>query len=212
MTQFRQEFRVFRRLKSNCSEEAKVEYETAIAMVQRRFNTTIYENRFVVGGAIEVFTCALLRSVGIDCTLYADRETAGDILLPNSKKLSVKSRLTGKQTMITLMNKQGGGLRPWNTATLFVLADVGIVFGAPDMVDQDSIRDYPDKVTLLGNAIRTLAENPMNVFSCSVARKEPTEMTGLSYKASSIIARDIMEEARLEILNAAFDPSPFRFG
>ena len=212
MTQFRQELRVFNRLNSDCSDEAKSEYETAIALVQQRFNTTIYENRFVVGGAIEVFTCALLRSVGIDCTLYADSETAGDLLLPNNKKLSVKSRLTGKQTMITLMNKQGGGPRPWNTATLFVIADVGIVFGAPDMVEPDSIRDYPDKVTLLGNAIRMLAENPMNVFKCSVARKEPTEMTGLSLKASSIIARDIMKEAELETLFTAFDPNRFRSG
>ena len=80
------------------------------------------------------------------------------------------------------------------------------------MVEEGSVRDYPDKVTLLGSAVKQLAADPANVFSCEVVRKEPTEMTGLSHKASSIIARDIMIEAELEILHSAFDPSPFPLG
>ncbi len=54
-------------------------------------NTAIYENRFIAGGAVEVFAFALLRTVGIECTLYGDQAMVGDILLPNDRKLSVKS-------------------------------------------------------------------------------------------------------------------------
>ena len=95
MNLYRQERRAFDRLKSNCTVEAKQEYEIAIFTLLERFNTTIYENRFVVGGAVEMFTCALLRAVGIDCILYGSQSTAGDLLLPNDKKLSIKASFRG---------------------------------------------------------------------------------------------------------------------
>ena len=86
MTRFRQERRVFDRLRSDCPVQAKQEYERTIQTLLKRFNTTIHENRFVVGGAVEVFTFALLRTVGIDCTMYGSQATAGDLLLANNKK------------------------------------------------------------------------------------------------------------------------------
>ena len=91
-THYTQEREIFERLKTNCSADARHEYELAINTLLSRYNTTIYENRFVVGGAVEVFTCALLRSVEIECSLYGDQGRNGDILLPNGRKLSV----TGK--------------------------------------------------------------------------------------------------------------------
>ncbi len=109
-TSYFAERRVFDRLKCDCSEISKNEYEQSISVLVKRYNTTIYEKRFIVGGAVEVFTYALLRSVGIDCTLYGDQAKSGDILLPNDKKLSVKGAFTGG-AQIRLVNKQGGGER-----------------------------------------------------------------------------------------------------
>ena len=94
MTQYYQEQRVFNRLKSDCSLEAQQEYERAIATLLERYNTTIYENRFIVGGAVEVFTYALLCTVGIDCKLYSDPKS-GNIQLQNDKELSVKGSFRG---------------------------------------------------------------------------------------------------------------------
>ena len=91
-THYTQEREIFERLKTNCSEDARHEYELAIHTLLEHYNTTIYENRFVVGGAVEVFTYALLRSVEIECKLYGDQGQDGDGLLPNGRKLSV----TGK--------------------------------------------------------------------------------------------------------------------
>ena len=205
MTQFRQEQRAFQRLKSDCSVEAQQEYELAISTLLERYNTTIFENRFIVGGAVEVFTYALLRSVGIDCTLYGDQARSGDILLPNDRKLSVKSTFTGGMTDIRLLNKQGGGDREWDAATLFVLSEVGIVFGAPDMVSDEWIKDVSDAVILRRQAVAMLAEDPANVIPMEITKKPPTEMTGFSHKASTAVARQIIFEGGLQTLLSAID-------
>ena len=52
MTPYRQERRVFKRLKQDCKQEIKREYECAISTLLKCYNTTIYENRFVVGGEV----------------------------------------------------------------------------------------------------------------------------------------------------------------
>ena len=62
MTKFTGERSVFDRLRSDISVEAQQEYELAIKRLIECYNTTIRENRFTVGGALKVFTCALLGS------------------------------------------------------------------------------------------------------------------------------------------------------
>ena len=204
INRYHQEQRVFDRLKSDCSIEAQHEYELAIATLLERYNTTIYENRFVAGGAVEVFTCALLRTVGIDCTLYSDQTKSGDILLPNDKKLSVKGSFRGGANNIKLMNKLGEGERTWETATLFVISDVGIVFGTPNMVDASEIKDVKDGTELTKKGLTSLINNPSNLFPMEIVKKPPTEMTGFSHKASTAVARQILFEMQSDKLLKAF--------
>ena len=208
MTRYTQEQRVFNRLKKDCSVAAQQEFERAIATLLERYNTTIHENRFVVGGAVEVFTYALLRTVGIDCTLYGSQSRSGDILLPNDRKLSVKGTFVGGPTNIKLMNKQGGGYRQWDTATLFVVSNVGIVFGAPDMVDEQYVRDTDDGMELKKAGLVDLIADPANVMPMEIERKPPTEMTGFSHKASTAVARQILFEMKSESLLRAFPDMP----
>ena len=203
MMTYNAERRVFDRLKSDCTPEARAEYEHVVRTLVERYNTTIYENRFTVGGAVEVFTYALLKSVGIDCTLYSSQSKDGDILLPNDRKLSVKSNFTASGS-ITLMNKRGGGEREWTTATLFILSGIGIVFGAPDMVDEDYIRDTSDSLEIRRRGLNALAKDEDNVFEITIPRKPPTEMTGFSFKASTAVAKQILFEAKAATLMRAF--------
>ncbi|MCY3858978.1 MAG: hypothetical protein OXG25_08720 [Gammaproteobacteria bacterium] len=204
MSQYRQERRVFDRLREDLSTQAKEEYELSIAALLERYNTTIHENRFVVGGAVEVFTCALLRSVGIDCTLYADQAKYGDILLPNDRKLSVKGSFVGGIKSVKLINKLGGGRREWTTATLFVVAEVGIIYGNPDLVADEHIQDVSDGTQITAAGMRLLSENPMNVLEMEILRKPPTEMTGFSHKASTAVARQILQDIQAEGLLSTF--------
>ena len=194
------ERRAFDRLKNGCSLEAKDEYEKAIQILVERYNTTIYENRFTVGGAVEVFTYALLRSVGIDCTLYGDQAKSGDILLPNDKKLSVKATFTGGAKDVRLLNKQGGGERLWDTATLFIISNVGIVYGTPEMVNHNDIKDVNDAVILKRKGLLFLMSDESNIFEMNISQKPPTEMTGFSHKASTALARQILFETKSKSL------------
>ena len=65
-TNFDIERNCFKHLQENLSNKAKAEYETGIKHLIERYNTAIYENRFTVGGVVEVFTLALMRSTGIE--------------------------------------------------------------------------------------------------------------------------------------------------
>ena len=208
-TQYKQEQRVFHRLKKDCTEDAKQQYVNAVSEVLGHYNTTIYENRFVVGGAVEVFTYALLRTVGIDCKLYGDQATSGDILLPNGRILSVKGTFTGGASNIKLVNKLGGGHRSWKAATLFIVSDVGIVFGAPDMVASEHVRDVRDGTELAKAGLQALINDSANVLEMRIARKPPTEVTGFSRKASTTVALKVLSDLNLDLLleKAPTDPS-----
>ena len=202
-TRYRVERRAFERLKADCPRDARLEYELAIQTLIERYNTTIFENRFIVGGAVEVFTYALLRSVGIDCTLYGDQAHAGDILLPNGRKLSVKGSFRGVAD-IRLLNQMGEGARGWDTATLFIVSGVGIAFGTPDMVEADQIKDTGDAKVIKKAGLQALLDDPANVIGMEIAPKPPTEMTGFSHKASTAVARQILFEMGAHELLRAF--------
>ena len=221
MTKYRAERRIFDRLRDDCSIESRQAYELAIKTLIERYNSTIYENRFIVGGAVEVFTFALLRSVGIDCTLYSEQEMGGDILLPRNRKLSIKSSFVGVRRgnrgfvgvqSVRLLNKMGEGVRPWTTATFFVVAGVGIVFGAPDMVNPSHLEPTGDALELKAAGLRSLLNNSDNIMAMDIAQKSPTEMTGFSHKASVTIARGILFEMKLTPLLRAFSSAERRRG
>ena len=171
-------------------------------MLLQRYNTTIYENRFVVGGAVEVFTCALLRSTGLDCTLYGSQAREGDILLPNDRKISVKGTFRGV-TDIRLLNTMGKGERKWTTATLFVVSGLGIAFGTPDMVESAHIESVGDAIVLKKGGLQRIVDNPENVFAMDIDDKPPTETTGLSLKASTTVARQILQDTNSATLRQA---------
>ncbi len=201
---YKQERRVFDRLRSDCSVEAKREYELAISTLLERYNTTIYENRFVVGGAVEFFTYALLCSVGISCNSYGEQAIGGDILLPDNKLISVKGSFTGGATNIKLMNKMGEGDRTWTTATLFVIADVGIIFGAPDMISDEYVKYVGDGTELTKKGLNFLIDDSNNVLEMEIMRKPPTEVAGRGVKVSTTVAKQILAEMDSGILSNSY--------
>lgn len=211
-TRYTAERRSWDWLRDTCPEAARRDYEQAIRTLVERYNTTIYENRFIVGGAVEVFTWALLRSAGIDCTLYGDQAKAGDILLPGDRKLSVKGTFTGGLADVKLVNQLGEGERAWDAATLFVCSDVGIVFGAPDMVADTHVKATGDGLILKKAALRALADDPANVLALDIARKPPTVAAGFSLKASTAVARQILREQGLAALERAIPETVERAG
>ena len=198
-TNFDIERNCFKHLQENLSNEAKAEYETGIKHLIERYNTAIYENRFTVGGVVEVFTLALMRSTGIEIEGCGSEAQGGDLILPSGRMFSLKSSFTRGGSVI-LVNTRGDSGTDWETATLFVLSDVGIVYGDPDMAQEDDLNRAADNLQIKRTALNRFAQDPLNLIPMEIPLKPPTEMADSSMKASDAVARQLMNELNMHTL------------
>lgn len=199
MTDFNSERNCFKHLKENLSNEAKTEYETGIKHLVERYNTAIYENRFTVGGVVEVFTLALMRSTGIEIEGCGSEAQGGDLILPNGRMFSLKSSFTRSGSII-LVNTRGDSGTDWKIATLFVLSNVGIVYGDPAMAQADDLNRVADNLQIKRPALNRFAQDPSNLIPMEIPLKPPTEMADSSMKASDAVARQLMSELNMHTL------------
>jgi hypothetical protein len=122
--------------------ELQAEVVGAIADILARYNTTIPENRFIVGGVIEQILGSAPRAAGLSVTNVAKTQHGHDLVLGPGAGLSVKAHLAPSGGSVTLINTRGASEDAvWKTATLFVVREVGI--------------GYADPVLLPGKAVRT---------------------------------------------------------
>jgi len=105
------------------------EFEKAVERLVMEYDTANWENRFVVGGALEVLFCALLNSMGFRCKWL--KEARYDIEI-NTVKFSMKSNFTGAGD-IRLINILGDEIVEWEEPTLFFISDLGICYADPGM-------------------------------------------------------------------------------
>lgn len=189
----------FKYLKENLSSEAKAEYETGVKHLVERYNTAIYENRFTVGGVIEVFTLALMRSTGIEIEGCGSEAHGGDLILPSGRMFSLKSSFTTGGSVI-LVNTRGDSGTDWETATLFVLSNVGIVYGDPAMAEENDLNRAADNLQIKRTALNRFAQDPLNLILMEIPLKPPTEMADSSMKASDAVARQLMNELNMHTL------------
>ena len=198
-TNFDIERNCFKHLQENLSNEAKVEYETGIKHLIERYNTAIYENRFTVGGVVEVFTLALMRSTGIEIEGCGSEAQGGDLILPSGRMFSLKSSFTRGGSVI-LINTRGDSGTDWETATLFVLSNIGIVYGDPAMAEKDDLNRVADNLQIKRTALSRFAQDPLNLIPMEIPFKPPTEMADSSMKASDAVARQLMSELNMHTL------------
>ncbi len=198
-TNFNIERNCFKHLKENLSSKAKTEYETGVKHLVERYNTAIYENRFTVGGVVEVFTLALMRSTGIEIEGCGSEAQGGDLILPNGRMFSLKSSFTRGGSVI-LVNTRGDSGTDWETATLFVLSNVGIVYGDPAMAQADDLHRAADNLQIKRTALNRFAQDASNLISMEIPLKPPTEMADSSMKASDAVARQLMSELNMHTL------------
>lgn len=198
-TNFDIERNCFKHLQENLSNEAKEEYETGIKHLVERYNTAIYENRFTVGGVVEVFTLALMRSTGIEIEGCGSEAQGGDLILPNGRMFSLKSSFTRGGSVI-LVNTRGDSGTDWETATLFVLSNVGIVYGDPAMAQEDDLNRVADNLQIKRTALNRFAQDPSRLIPMEIPLKPPTEMADASMKTSDAVARQLMNELNMHML------------
>lgn len=117
-------------LESDKYRENVREFQTALQKLVYEYDTANRENRFVVGGALEVLFCALLKSIGYKCK-WLKEEVRFDIVI-DGIKFSMKSNFTGTGD-IRLINILGDKIVDWEEPTLFFISDVGICYADPEM-------------------------------------------------------------------------------
>lgn len=151
---------------------------------------------------VEIFICALLSSVGVDCALSGSHLTDAGVRLPNGRPLHVNTRFTGSGS-IRELNKLGSGDRPWTTATFFVLSGEGIVYGDPGLVDRNPVRSAGDALEITPAGLRALTGNCDNVFAVDIPFKPSTTTAASSTRASVAVAHQIlMETQALALMDA----------
>ena len=196
---FQEERDCFSHLKASIDNKAKAEYELGVNNLINRYNTAIYENRFTVGGVVEVFTLALMRSTRIKIDDCGSEAHGGDLILPTGKMFSVKSSFT-KSGGVILINTRGDSGTKWSTATLFVLSNVGIVYGDPSMVTDDDLKRNRDNLEIRRATLKRFAQDMSNVIPMNIDLKPSADMVAFSSKASHLIARELMKELKLDTL------------
>jgi len=121
--------RIKEKAKSSEFRDQVAEFENALENLITEYDTADWENRFVVGGVLEILFCALLNSMGFKCQWL--KEARYDIEI-NGVKFSIKSNFTGSGD-IRLINILGNKEAEWKEPTLFFISNFGICYVDPAM-------------------------------------------------------------------------------
>jgi hypothetical protein len=172
-----------------------IEFEKAIQKLVNEYNTANRENRFVVGGALEILFCALLKSLNFQCKWL--KEARYDIEV-NGIKFSLKSNFTGSGD-IRLVNILGDERAVWQEPTLFFISGIGICYADPSM--NLETKHTSDALTIKLKYLKNLFENNRDlVISISIPRK-PQNSEAIKI-ASYDVAKSILEEINSQYLRS----------
>jgi hypothetical protein len=182
-----------RRIENKKYKPNVLEFEKAVQKLVEEYNTANWENRFVVGGALEILFCALLKSLGFQCKWL--KEARYDVKV-NKMKFSLKSNFVGSGD-IRLINILGDEKATWEEPTLFFISSLGICYADPQM----NLRTKHTRDALVINTreIKNLVKNHNEwLISISIPRKSrsPKEAKTASYD----VARSILEEINSQYL------------
>lgn len=194
---------IFRQMRERAVEnqEATQEFELALATLVETYNTAIHENRFVVGGATEVLLCAWIKALGFVCEWRSGIRT--DLWI-NEVPFSVKANFARSST-IRLINVLGASPdAEWNTPLLALLAEEGLFYADPTLVEREAIVRKADVLEVKTRSIRQLRAQGWCI-SIDVPRKPDTGAP--SQVASYDVARAVLEKIASQVLAAHF-PKP----
>ena len=193
---FRAERLIFSEFRAGIEKKPVIldEFLAACRAVNTRFDTAIYENRFIVGGVVEQLLGASMRAVGCDIDNVAKTSRGVDLSVPSRDAgFSVKAQFK-RSTDIRLVNTMGaaGSSAEWTHATIFVIVGVGIGYADPGLVTSGLV-PRSDVLTLKTSALAELwATHKDLLIQCDVPAK-PTKSSHTRV-ASDVVAQDIMIE------------------
>lgn len=191
--------RVFARFREGLgqTEELRGEITDAMRALLTEYSTSVYENRFIAGGAVEHILGAAMRAVGIPARNRGHVETGSDIRV-GTVGLSVKGCFTPKPVDIGLINTRGsGGSVQWTDPTLLVVSGIGV--GYVDPVElPDATRATSDQLKLDRRKYTAfLTANPHYVAEVEIPPNPKSKATRV---ASYTVVEELLSRLNFNIL------------
>lgn len=175
------------------SREKTKEFERALEKLLFEYDTANWENRFVVGGALEVLFCALLNSLGFKTEWL--KEARYDINI-DGLSFSLKSSFTSSGD-IRLINILGEEKAKWEEPTLFFISEFGICYADPKM--NLKTKHTSDALTINVKEIKELIEKDQRwIIKITIPRKK--SQPKIIKTASYDVAKSILEEINSKFL------------
>ncbi|MFZ8843467.1 hypothetical protein [Thermoflexus sp.] len=178
---FNQERQGFHTLRTGFG-RIRSDFEKAVARLFAQFDTRIRENRFVVGGALEIILGAAFRACGVKVLHRGATEAFWDLILEGEEGgYSVKSMLKTSATRLINVLGRRPSVQDWQAATLFLIPS-GIVYADPALPWWQKnasrvIRVRSDALEISRSRIEEFAQgHPEWIIECSLpahqARRE----------------------------------------
>lgn len=172
------------------------EFVDACRVVNIRYDTAIYENRFIVRGVVEQLVGVAMRAQEVSVENVAKTRRGVDLVsTERAIGFSVKSQFKRGQE-IRMVNTMGGSGSEvvWDHATIFVLVGTGIGYADPELASHGLV-PRSDALTLKIASLRELwAEKPEYLISCDIPAKP--EVASNSRVARDVVAQDVLREFR----------------
>ncbi|HEY4473670.1 MAG TPA: hypothetical protein VI957_00715 [Candidatus Paceibacterota bacterium] len=166
--------------------------ESAVKMLRSSYNTAIYENRFIVGGALEHIMVAAFNGAGIPAQHVGRGDTRVDVLVTSEREdagYSVKASFSTLSAR--LINTMGNKNPEWKEPSLFLFSGVGIVYADPELLPEATI--HGDGVlTLDGKKMRAYITSHPEYVLAIIFDKPKTGKIASSKTASEDVARNIV--------------------
>jgi len=175
--------------------ELKEHFEAAIKKALTEYDTSIYENRFVVGGIIEYLVLAAINGSGIARGRHmGGASMRADICIesyhgrPCSENFSIKYSSSGAVRMVNVLGKSRAAA--WNEPTLFVLPESGVIYADEAYISKKAIRRTADAIEIARKAILLHArKNPSMVLQVKIPLKRELKVEQTGKTASEDLAR-----------------------
>lgn len=204
MKDFSRERVFFKALKNglDSSPDLVAEVEGAFNEIHARYDTRVWENRFVAGGITEQIIGSAARALGLP-VLNAGKNNQGyDLELSSGAGISIKAVFASTRGSIRLINSLGSGVRQWTDATIFPVAGVGIGYSDCELTP-GLTTPTGDALVISGRGLQEFwAEHPeWLISSVDVPPKLTSSNTAV---ASDVIAFELFQ--RFPLLMKSFRP------
>ena len=190
-------FKEYRKLMTS-NYAIEVEVSKSIAAVLQRYNTVVWENRFIVGGVVEQVIGASARALGIDIRNAGKQNQGYDLELNdlNHSGVSIKAVFAstkGKHNLVNTRSTNQGGVDPsrWQSATIFVMAGVGMGYIDPDF-GAGLVTSTSDAIQISGKGLQDWwVMNPEWLIPIEISNKPTGEASRV---ASDAVSFDVFQD------------------